>query len=74
MRPTPAAGCGFLPINKPMDRKVDPHSYPNSVKTHRISGTHYHLYRGGDILLGSHGPRRVASASPREKRTFILTC
>jgi hypothetical protein len=33
-----------MPINKLVGMKIDSNSYPNGVKTHRVSGTHFHLY------------------------------
>jgi hypothetical protein len=31
-------------INKPMSMEINANSYPNGVKTHLVSGIHYHLY------------------------------
>jgi hypothetical protein len=34
----------FMPINKTMGMENDPNSYPNGVRTHWVSGTHYYPY------------------------------
>jgi hypothetical protein len=34
-----------------MGMKIDPNPYPNGVKTHRVSGTHCHLYTHGSFPL-----------------------
>jgi hypothetical protein len=55
-------GFPFEPINKHMSREIDPNSYPNRAKTHRISGSGYPL---PSLVAGSGRPivspkRRVA--------------
>jgi hypothetical protein len=45
-------GFPFEPINKPIDREIDPNPYLIEQKLigFRVAGTHYHLY------LGAVGP------------------
>ena len=48
-------GFPFEPINKPMGREIDPNSYPNRAKTHRVSGSGYPL---SSLLVCDLGKRR----------------
>jgi hypothetical protein len=51
----------FMPINKPMGMKNDPNSYPNGVRSHRVSSTHYYPYTKPILAITSSNTKIITT-------------